>query len=699
MQNVLALRSTLIAIVCSISFSAFAQTDAEEGNIEEVIVTAQKREERLAEVPISISVETGEVIDKATFEGVTDVMNQIPGVVANKGVQGHGTQIGIRGVTAAAANATGSSPVGYYLDSIPMGFIRSSAMPDPGAYDLERIEVLRGPQGTLYGAGGMNGLIRVLTHDANLDAFEAKGRAMISDTTDGGFNWRGDAAINVPIVEGKFAMRVVAGYSEMDGWIDNAVEDDVNDLEQTNIRLKMNAAPTDNVSIGFSVWSSRDDFGAPSVGDEDRTTKASMDQPIEADFDSASLEIGVNFTGVTLSSMTSYIDYDNFGVLDLTSLGVPGLGLETGFTSEVFAQEFVLNSNIDSPWRWSAGVFYRNAEDSNTSRFQIPGFVQANLFDESESYAIYGEIGRRFADDKFAWTVGLRYFADDVAHYGNPPGSPVVLPKEGDDYDATSPRFVLQWFPDDVNNFYASYAEGFRSGFPQNIVIRQSFPEFPAVEPDTLHNYEIGSKSDFMDGRVSFETAVFYMDWQDVQLNLTVPYINNATITTPVNGDSASGWGFDVGVNARPTDQFEIGATFSWNDLTLDKDVVINNAVIVHSGDRLNFSSEYTASGYGSYTFPIGSGGFEGRVAASANYTSEQFNRLFPPPVYISEGTDFFNLRASFTVLAEESWSVMLFADNLTDDDGRFPGVGRNVTDWYPRWRPRTIGLQFDFAY
>ena len=699
MQNVLALRSTLIAIACFISFSALAQTEAEEGDIEEVIVTAQKREERLAEVPISISVLSGEMLDKASIAGVTEALNRVPGLVANKGVQGEGTQIGIRGVTAAAANSTGSSPVGYYLDNVPLGFIRSSTIPDPGSYDLARIETLRGPQGTLYGSGGMNGLVRVITHDADLDAFEAKGRATISDTEGGGFNWRGDAALNVPIVEGKFAVRVVGGYQDLSGWIDSPSGDDINDSELKTLRLRANAAPSENVTIGFSAWSSRSDANAPSVSNDDEFTFATKDQPITSDFDLYNLSIGVDFSGVTLSSWTSYVDFDNIGLLDLTSLGVPGLGLETGFRSEIWSQEFVLNSDVASEWRWSLGAFYRNAEDHQSSLFVLPGAIRANLYDSSESYAFYGEVGRRFADDRFAWTVGLRYFHDKVQHWGNPMATTVELPKEGDTFDATTPRLVLQWFANDDVNFYASYAEGFRSGFPQNIAIRQLFPDFPAVEPDTLHNYEIGTKSDLADGRVSIDAAIYYMDWEDVQLNLTVPYINNATITTPVNGDSASGIGIDFGITARPAEAFEIGATVSWNNLELDSDAVFNNAVVIPAGERMNFSSEYTLGGFANYSMPLGSNGFQGVFEVSANYSSEQMNRLFPPPVYISQGEEFFDLSASFTLLSDSKWSLMLFGDNLTDDYGRFPGVGRNVTDWYPRLRPRTFGLQFDFAY
>lgn len=677
--------------------SAEETTNKKRMNIDEIVVTAQKREELLRDVPISITVESGVKIDKSSFGGVTDVLTQIPGVAAKKGVQGGHTQIGIRGVTAAAASGNGSSTVGYYLDSVPLGFVRSANTPNPPSYDLKRVELLRGPQGTLYGAGGMGGLVRVLTNDANLNEFEVKGRFTVSNTQDGDMNYRGDMAINVPLIEGKLGMRGVIGYSEQGGWIDSPAGDDINESTVESYRLKFNAAPTDTVSIGLSLWHSEQDDDAPGVSDEDRFTLATAEQPIETEFDIISLTATADYDAFSVSSMTSYVDYEVLGLLDLTSLGVPGLGLETGSNNEVFSQEFLFNSAADSDWIWSAGLFYREAKDHATSVFTFPGAIKVHLYDRSESYAVFGEVGRKFADDRFEWTLGLRYFSDDVEHWGNTPSTTVNRPKVSDSFDATTPRLVLKWYPSEGVTTYASYSEGFRSGFQQITAIAEIFPDFPPVEPDTLHNYELGLKGDFLDGKLSLELATFFMDWTDIQLNLTVPYINNATITAPVNGDSASGFGYDIALIARPTDEFELGASYSWNDLTLDEDVIVSGAVVVSEGERLNFSSKYTASAFANYNFPIGDSGFDGRFSISANYTSEQFNRLFPPPIYISEGDSFFNLRASFALNSSDNWSVTLFADNITDDYGRFPGVGRNVEDWYPRSQPRTVGLQIDF--
>ena len=180
--------------------------------LEQIIVTAQKRQERLQDVPISIAVLGGKDLDTSTYQGVTEALTAVPGVAAVTDGQGGGTFISVRGVSAASYLFSGSSPVAYYLDSIPFGLVDSAIAPDTNAYDLERVEVLRGPQGTLYGANALNGVVRVLTHDADLDQFELKGRTSGSSTEDGGGNYRGDVAINMPIVEGKVAARAVVEH-------------------------------------------------------------------------------------------------------------------------------------------------------------------------------------------------------------------------------------------------------------------------------------------------------------------------------------------------------------------------------------------------------------------------------------------------------------------------------------------------------
>src|SRR5262249_32846561 len=154
------------------------------------------------------------------------------------------TLMAVRGVSAAGSILKGSSPIGYYLDSVPFGFVREAFLPDVGAYDLERVEVLRGPQGTLYGASAEAGGVRGLTHEADVQKFDFKARGSVSTTDGGGTGFRGDAAINVPVVEGKLAVRAVAGYEDVAGWIDRPSKKDANYGDIQTYRLKVNAAPS-----------------------------------------------------------------------------------------------------------------------------------------------------------------------------------------------------------------------------------------------------------------------------------------------------------------------------------------------------------------------------------------------------------------------------------------------------------------------
>lgn len=216
-----ALGACMTASLCSLAFGpGVAAQTRETRPLEEVIVTAQKRAERLQDVPIAISVLDGASLDNATVEGVAAALNRVPGVTTVTGSFFGGTQVTVRGITAAGPVASGASPVSYYLDSAPFGLVKTAIVPDANAYDLDRVEVLRGPQGTLYGAGGVGGVVRILTKDANPDAFEIKARTSGSSTKDGGENYRGDMAVNVPIVAGKLAARAVVGYEDWGGWID-----------------------------------------------------------------------------------------------------------------------------------------------------------------------------------------------------------------------------------------------------------------------------------------------------------------------------------------------------------------------------------------------------------------------------------------------------------------------------------------------
>jgi outer membrane receptor protein involved in Fe transport len=668
---------------------------------EEIIVTAQKREERLRDVPISITVLGGADLDRSTVQGISEALNRVPGVVTTIAQQSGGTQIAIRGVTAGGPLFNGSSPIAYYIDSMPFGLIKTAIGPDSSAYDLKQIEVLRGPQGTLYGASAQNGVVRVLTQDVNLQDLEFKARTSASGTAEGGTNYRGDVALNVPLAPGKVAARMVLGYSDFSGWIDKPVKSDVNDAQLRNVRLKVNAQTSENLSVGLSAWRSQEDYGAPSVSDDHLRQSSLADESIATEYDVYGVKIDYEFPAVSVSSRTSYIDYTNEGTVDFTpaALAAP---LFTGLYSKVAAEELIVNSTQADLWRWSIGAMYRDAQDLLRQRF--PGVIPAPIgFTEtSKSLAVFGQLTRRFMNGKLELTAGLRHFEDDVTGRENirvtgVPTEPLIHTRST--FEADSPRFVVTLHPADALTLYASYAEGFRSGFNQHSIVLTTAPGFPPLKADNLINYEVGAKGTAWNGRVTFDSALFYMDWEHVQQTLTVNF-NGAAVTALVNGQSASGAGFEFAVMGEPIEGLQLGANFSWNDLQMDAAVFSGGALLFDKGDRLNLSSEYTAGVSIDYEVPLGRNGYSGRFSTSANYASEQDQRTVVSGVQRSgKGDDMFIARASFTLDFPDRWSATLLADNITNETDSPVRDSTGVADWSMRVRPRTIGVQVEYSF
>jgi outer membrane receptor protein involved in Fe transport len=328
--------------------------------------------------------------------------------------------------------------------------------------------------------------------------------------------------------------------------------------------------------------------------------------------------------------------------------------------------------------------------------------VGLNFIDTSEQVALFGEVSHRFFHDQLKWTLGLRTFRDEntTESFFLDPGTVYTAT-----YEATTPRAVLTWTPNTDLSVYGSYSQGFRSGVLQNENITSLGLPFPPVQPDTLNNYEMGAKGSFLDRRISFEAAVFYIDWQDVQqvLNIAVGFLPDGRPigqNVAINGDSASGLGADFALTVRPTESLELGASLSWNDLTMDKSVFAldfggNLQEVFAPGDRLGFSPEYTASLFGDYAFPVG-GSLEGRFSGSINHTTSQDSfggttRLF--------GQDITIARASFS-LEGEHWTAMLYGDNLNNEnDTVVPQFSPQGSESDARVRPRTVGVQLEFHY
>lgn len=684
--------------------------DSSEGSggvLERVVVTAQHSEQDLSVVPISISVLDGAAIDSATFTSVNDALHAVPGLVMFEQSQAGLSKMAIRGVSANPSFFNSSSTVGYYLDEIPFAFVRFPLVPDTGAYDVERIEVLRGPQGTLYGANSLNGVVRVLTRDANLDEVEFKVRTTMSSTKDGGENYRGDAALSLPLIPGKLGARFVAGVTDNSGWIDQPLtgRKDVNDSEQENYRLKLNAAPVENLNVEFLTWLYRENRGALSISRDDRTSAAGNRESFETEYDAFGLTVTYDFPAATLLSSTNRLTFTSESVLN-SPVGFTG-PLDSALThvgAELTSQEFRLASTGAGSWRWSAGAIYRDETDSQKFDFLSPTIaVGLSGLDysqyQSKSYALFGELTRIFLDNKLELTGGLRYFEDETS--SNEISSLTLQPPFGrrtDKFDSLTPRVVVTYLPSDDTTFYASFAQGFRSGFAQTgAVLRLSQGGVQAVRPDKLSNYELGTKGSFAGGRFSYDLSVYYIDWKDT-VQVVSSVVGPVTVNSALNTQGIVGPGVDLATTLRLTDALDFTLTASWNDLGFKKDVRSGAAILYPKDSRPPQSSE-TTGGFGvnyEVTLP---NQYTGRFSGSVNYVSKMTTAAATTAASLV-GDDITMARASFTVDSPAGWSAMLFVDNLTDENGRVqPAAPTNPLSGSDRLRPRTYGVQLDYHF
>ncbi len=722
------------AVTC-LSITALAQSvnaqvsSDSEVTLEEVVVTAQKREERLQDVPISITVLSGDALEKSNDRGVSEALNRVPGVfapVTANGARGGGNAtIVVRGVS---SMSVGSGTTAYYLDSTPYGQARNAFVPDSNPYDLDRVEVLRGPQGTLYGSSALNGVVRILTKSPNFQDFEFKARGSLASTDHGSESYTGDAAFNLPLIQDKLALRVVLGYQELGGWIDKPLlgKEDVNDTEKSSARVKLAAQLTDNFSLGATAWFSRTDSGGKSFSDDGGFNYASQpvpgypgyvgfDEPSSIDFDSYSLDLGYDTSVVAIKSTTSYLDYRSEGAFDNTYTNIIGgyaplLNVSRGGGSRVFTEELVLNSVSDGPWRWTLGAMYRNAQDDEGPGDDTPPNDVYSY--ESKSTAVYGELTRLFADGRYELTGGLRYFTDDVktwelsrsdAPNGIPPGGLQSLETT---FKKTTPRVVATWHPSKDATLYASYSKGFRSGLFQNFTIADL--GFQPVDPDTLTNYEIGAKASALGGRLGFDGAVYYIDWKDPQIESAqfVPLLG--PVPAFRNGGTLSGVGVDLAVTYLPIDSLMLGLNAGWNDLTYEDAVFgLGGGTDYPKGGRRANSPEIMAGATIAYTMKLGSSGYSGRLSASANYTDEQITGVNPLTSIQSVADATTLVRTGFTLEAPKHWNATLYVDNVTDENGYQPdpfaqptlGPTSPAPNAGVVIRPRTVGLQLEYKY
>jgi iron complex outermembrane receptor protein len=659
--------------------------------VDEVVVTARKREERLIDVPIAVSAFDEKAIERSGAKNLADFLQEAPGV----GVYDSGNGIltvQIRGVS----TSLGGNQNGYYLDDLPFTGVSVPLAPDVRAWDIQRVEVLRGPQGTLFGEGSLGGTVRILTNGANLNDFEVKGEGLYSNTKGGGDNTGFKGAVNLPIIPGKLAVRLAGTTEDYSGWVDDRATGRTNLNESTidTFRAKVRFDPTEQLSLTAGYWKYSGDFpngGSSATDDGQISQSAVLSNQLEYELFGATASY--DFGPVSL-----FYSYSN------NAFSLPQQGSLFGGTLlatidiDVQSHELRAQSTGQGPLQWTVGVYQRTAKRRDDLQFALFGLDNQSITD-TKAQAIFGEATYTLPFAPIDLTAGLRWFKDDLHGLEYNSTVPTVIP--GDVYKSVNPRFSIAWRPTRDLNVYASAAKGFRSGQLQPtaaLAIAQILTP-PIVLPDALKqdsiwSYEVGAKADLFDRKLSLEGAIYYNDWKDVTVRLP---LGTTGFNGLINSDGTETWGAEAHVVARPTPEWTFTAGASWVDATYAGPVPGTNIV---TGAPVDDVAKWTANASADWRQPLNDN-IVGIGRLSWQYTSPRSSPSFP--LYTSG--DRIN-RIDAQIGAEfKNWTLVLFADNLTDEDGAtsyrsVSVLGPNTFDVVsPRLRPRTLGVRASFNF
>jgi len=715
--------------------------------VDELVVTAQKREERLVDVPAAITALQGNMLREIGAKNLSDYAALVPGLQFASQGGGVGQQLVLRGL--ATGVQTDSALVGEIVDGIPVGSSSTYALGgasalDSSLWDVKRVEVLRGPQGTLYGASGMSGLISYVYNQPDLHRYGGAAEVEGSGTQGGAASYIGRGTINLPIIADQLALRVSAFADHEGGWIDNPTrgEKDINERSEQGARANLLWQPTDRFHANLEALYQFNEARASDAASYNATThdavSGSLDQrhslldPSKFIYELEALNLSYDFGPATLTSTTShqYLKNDRITYFTdtttaplftsqtfLTLLGVAGPTAKNllfnfrNHTDKV-TEELKLVSNGAGPLQYVAGVYTAHEKSSGDSIFtgtdavgtplanMNPG-VDAGIPSDYKEYAAYAQASYTFAD-RLTLTGGLRYTRIDQKFQETLSGpyragllalhilgvTNQITGSEEDVNFLVNVRYALT--PD--SNLYARIADGFRPGGP-NVIVTGLPPNF---QPDKLTDYEAGYKASYMGGRLQFDADVFYIKWDRIQLRAAVNGITGET-----NGGAASSRGAEAQATFKPADGWTIGGNLAYADARLDEAVPSVGGL---SGDPLPLSAKWSGAVFTSYIFPI-RGDWSGFVGGTMHADSAR-NVTFPngaakgSPNYRLPSYLLGDIRAG---VQNDRYTVTLFVNNVGNSRAQLSALATDVavtnTGQVAVARPRTIGVRLDAQF
>lgn len=730
---------------CAAIASLWAQgVQAQE--LDEVIVTALKRDTALQETPLAITAVGGAELNRMGAVAAEDIVRTVPGLnFTNPGGPG------MRRITIRGVQGGGQSTVGFYINETPVtGPNGASAdpslmTPDINFYDVKRIEVLRGPQGTLYGSGSMSGTFKVIYERADAAAYDGEVQASANTVKGGGDGYTVRGMANLPLVADRLAVRAVAYDEVRAGYVDNIAlrQDDINESRVYGGRLLVDFTPTDTVSLhllGILQKSALDDASFWFAGLGVHKTNTPTKTPFPSDFRlySATLEWALPFADLTTTS--SYWKWDTVRNLDngLTLpftlaqaaqcprfIGIAGpcdaaqraqwtnyvqsfgpLVNRQPLTAKSTIQEARLTSNGEGRLTWAVGGYLEERKDAAVSAVvgadPVTGIVKFPLVQEFarelgvslRQTAVFGEATYRPVE-ALSITLGARRYAyknhtyaqvTDTSFINASVAGPPAFFATNDKGWVTKVNVSYDVTGDLM--VYAQRSEGFRPGGVNSAPALP--PEFVSFGPDELVNYEGGVKSTWFDGRMTLNAAAYRINWSNMQVAVRIP-----SFQFNANLGAAKVYGFEIEGAARPMTGLTLRGNLAVNHGELKQDQIAGGGVTAAGlkGDRIPNEPSFTGALSVEYLRPVLD---NVDVSARIDYTyTGPSHSEYRRGVGFDESMGHFSQVNVRLGLEAADWGVSLFAQNLFDAVGRGRVFSFILTEQQTiSLPPRTLGLE-----
>jgi iron complex outermembrane receptor protein len=708
-----------------------AATSADDSvRLEEVVVTATKRgNQNLQDVPIAITAQSQATLENKGAADFADFARSVPSLSFVDSGPGDKTYV-IRGVN---STGTGVATVGQYVDDILVtGDLRQ---PDLRLYDVQRVEVLRGPQGTLYGSGSLSGTIRTIVNPPELNRYGANIVARASNTDRGGGNYEGAATFNAPLLADKLAARVTLYDDQESGFIDNirlGTHDNNEDHTYGGRAALLYQIDPDTALTGNLMYQRTKLDGrnivttAPGVEFE---SDQYVQDPFVDLFKIFNLTLSHDFERMSLLVTTSYFSrgvddrFDStpfdlsFGPTFFTD--VVGLSTANGLTdqydtSKFYTTEARLASKLGGRTEFVVGLFQQKINttfDTLVATSSAAGLLNEPIepifgehqAHETKQYALFGELSYKLTD-KLTALVGARaFYADETddrasTHPFGGFAPPSVEPTAVSHAHKVTPKVYLSYEPTPNQMIYGSVSQGFRIGGGNLSNVTPLPPEDRTYDPDSLWAYELGAKSSFLDRRLVVNASVYELKWSNIQVTDFTDDTNALTFLS--NAGSARVYGAELEVEARPARELTLGGTLAWVNAKLTEDQPSTNAPFAgHDGDLFPHVPHLSASAYLQYERAF-SAAYSGIARLDYSHTGAQGTQFSREnPLYNTiPGYDLVGLRLG---LRTDTWEATLYGRNLTNEYA--VNIIQEASDLTPRavvpLRPRTVGVELRYKF